>query len=88
VFDGMSWLAQDIRISQAGRTKTNAAPALAEYNGQVYLAYKSGSNSVFDGATWLAQDIKITTNGKVQTGRGPALATASPYLVMVYRDNS
>jgi hypothetical protein len=79
VFDGTAWLAQDLKISLGGHTKTNKGPALATYNGKLYLAYKSGSNNdlwynVFDGTSWLAQDIKITQGGHTQTNEGPALA--------------
>ena len=93
MFDGASWLANDLEITQNGHSKTSASPALAVYNGLLYLAYK-GSDSddiwynVFDGKSWLAQDISVTRNGRVQTGRGPALATFAPFLFMAYRDNS
>jgi hypothetical protein len=94
VFDGSSWLAQDIKITTGGHTKTSATPGLAVFNGLLYMAYRSGSSSdiwynTFDGNDWLAQDKKITTDGKVKTGRGPALAAVGTnYLVMVYRDDS
>ncbi|MBT3877871.1 MAG: hypothetical protein HOF76_02300, partial [Candidatus Scalindua sp.] len=84
---------QDIKISKGGHTKTNKGPALAVYDGKLYLAYKAGSSNdlwynVFDGTEWLEQDIKITKDSRVRTGRGPALAAIFPYLVMVYRDDS
>ena len=33
VFDGSSWLANDIKITQGGHTKTSCGPAFAVYNG-------------------------------------------------------
>ena len=79
VFDGTSWLANDIKITQGGHTKTSEGPALAAYNGKLYLAYRgAGSDDLwynfFDGASWLANDIKITQGGHTKTSRGPALA--------------
>ena len=76
-----------------GHTKTSEGPALAVYDGKLYLAYKAKGSSdlwynVFDGTSWDPEDHKITEGGKVKTGRGPALAAVDPYLVMVYRDSS
>ena len=93
VFDGSSWLANDLEITQNGHSKTDAGPALAVYNGLLYLAYKgSGSDeiwyNVFDGTNWMAQDIQVTRDGYVHTGRSPALAVFPPYLYLAYRDNS
>ena len=85
--------ANDLKITQNGHSKTDAGPALAVYNGKLFLAYKgSGSDDIwynmFDGANWLAQDIEVTRDGHVKTGRGPALAAFAPFLFMAYRDNS
>ena len=68
-------------------------PALAVYNGLLYLAYRGGGSddiwyNVFDGNSWLAQDISVTQGGIVQTAQGPALAAFEPFLFMAYRDNS
>jgi Glycine zipper 2TM domain len=84
------WLAQDIKITHSGHTKTSAAPSLAVYNGMLYMAYKasSGSNlwyNVFDGTNWLANDIRITQNGHTQSNRGPALAAYNGKLYIAYK---
>jgi hypothetical protein len=93
VFNGVSWLANDIKITQGGHTKTRRGPALAVYNNLLYLAYRgSGSDemwfNVFDGTNWQAQDTRISQSGHVLSAEGPALATFGSYLFMVYRDNS
>jgi hypothetical protein len=94
VFDGQSgWLEQDIRITQDGHSQTSAAPALAVFNGQLYMAYRSADNddlwyNVFDGQNWLAQDIRITRYDSVYTARGPALAALDKLVYLIYRDNS
>jgi hypothetical protein len=91
--DGEHWPDQDKKITRAGHTKTSAAPALADYGGRLYMAYKAGSSSelwynYFDGNDWQDQDTKISASGHVLTGRGPALAVFGSYLLMVYRDDS
>jgi hypothetical protein len=89
--DGQSpWLATDLEISQNGRSQTDAGPALAAYNGKLYLAYKgAGSNdlwyNVFDGANWLATDLEISQNGRSQTDAGPALAVYNGLLYLAYK---
>ena len=93
MFDGSNWLANDIKITQGGHTKTSRGPALAVYNNLLYLAYRAGSSddlwyNVFDGANWLAQDIRVTRDGHVQSAEGPALAAIGGYLFLVYRDDS
>jgi hypothetical protein len=60
VFDGSSWLANDIKITQGGHTKTSRGPALAVYNGLLHLAYRGADSdemwfNVFDGTNWQAQ---------------------------------
>ncbi len=39
-FDGNNWLDQDIKITKDGKTRTSNAPALAVYDGKLYMAYK------------------------------------------------
>jgi hypothetical protein len=93
VFDGTSWLPNDLKITQGGHSKTSRRPALAVYGMQLYLAYRSGGSddiwyNVFAVNSWLAQDISVTHGGSVQTAEGPALAAFGAYLFMAYRDNS
>jgi hypothetical protein len=90
VFDGTSWLPNDLKITQGGHSKTSAGPAMAEYNGKLYLAYKgSGSDdlwyNVFDGTSWLPNDLKITQGGHSKTSRRPALAVYGMQLYLAYR---
>ncbi|MBZ5490947.1 MAG: hypothetical protein LAO76_08450 [Acidobacteriia bacterium] len=89
-FDGNTWVIPDNPISKNGHTLTSAAPAMAEYNGKLYLAYKgSGSDdlwyNVFDGTSWLANDLEITQNGHSKTGDAPALAEYNGKLYLAYR---
>ena len=77
-------------FSQNGHSKTSDGPAMAEYNGKLYLAYKgSGSNdlwyNVFDGTSWLADDLEISQNGRSQTSSRPALAVYGKQLYLAYR---
>jgi hypothetical protein len=94
VFDGQSWLDQDIRITHNDHTRTSAGPALAVFNGLLHLAYKGAGDSdnlfynVFDGQSWLDPDIRITRYGSVHTARRPVLAEFGPLLYLIYRDNS
>ena len=94
VFDGSSWLANDIKITQNGHTKTSRGPALAVFNDLLFLAYRAGDDedemwfNVYDGTSWQAQDTRITRNGRVLSAEGPALASFNQFLFMVYRDNS
>ncbi|ORA24152.1 hypothetical protein BST13_34390 [Mycobacterium aquaticum] len=93
VFDGASWLTDDIKISKHGHTQTDAAPTLAVYNGVLYLAYKSASNNdlwynVFDGASWLTDDIKISKHGHTQTDAAPTLAVYNGLLYLAYKSAS
>jgi hypothetical protein len=67
-FETDRWLTQDIKITNAGHTKTNRKPALAVYNGRLYMAYKSGTNddlwhNYFDGSNWLAKTLKLRPMG-------------------------
>ena len=92
VFDGTSWLANDLEITQGGHSKTDAGPALAVYNGKLYLAYKgNGSNdlwyNVFDGTSWMANDLEITQGGHSKTDAGPALAMYNGKLYLAYKGN-
>ena len=75
-FDGHSWLATDLEITQNGHSKTDARPALAVFNGKLFLAYKgSGSNDLwfntFDGASWLATDLEDHPERTLQDRRRP-----------------
>jgi hypothetical protein len=89
--DGQSlWLATDFEITQNGHSKTDASPALAAFNGKLFLAYKgSGSNDLwfntFDGANWLTPDLEITQNGHSKTDAGPALAAFNGKLFLAYK---
>jgi len=90
VFNGTSWLANDIEITQNGHSRTSAGPALAAYNGLLYLAYRGGDSdslwyNVFDGTSWLANDIEITQNGHSITSAAPALAAYDGRLYLAYR---
>jgi hypothetical protein len=92
-FDGRKWLDQDIPITQHDHTKTSAGPALAVYNGLLYMAYKSSGDddiwyNTFNGQSWNSQDSPITRYGSVYTGRAPALAGFGKLLYLTYRDNS
>jgi hypothetical protein len=92
-FDGIVWVIPDIPISQGGHTLTNKGPALAEYGGKLYLAYRSSSSdelwyNVFDGTGWLLQDIKITQGGHTKTGDAPALAVYAGKLYMAYKSST
>ncbi len=40
-FNGTSWLDQGIKISKDGKTKTDNKPALAAYNGKLYMVAAS-----------------------------------------------
>jgi hypothetical protein len=91
--DTAGWLVQDLKITQGGHTQTSEAPALAEYNGSLYLAYKSsGTNdlwyNVFDGTSWLPQDIKISQGGHTMTNKGPALAAYDGKLYLAYKSGT
>jgi hypothetical protein len=89
--DGQSlWLTPDLEITQNGHSKTDAKPALAAFNGKLFLAYKgSGSNDLwfntFDGTNWLNPDLEITQNGHSKTDAGPALAAFNGKLFLAYK---
>lgn len=93
-YDGQRWLDRDRKItSNSGHTLTSHRPALAAYNGKLYMAYKSGSNdyiwyNYFDGNAWLEQDICVTKNGNIQTADHPALAEFGSLLWLVYKDTN
>jgi hypothetical protein len=89
-FDGKNWVIPDIPVSQNGHSLTSAAPALAVYNGLLYLAYRGATSgdlwyNVFDGSAWRANDIKITQGGHTRTSRRPALAGYNGKLYLAYR---
>jgi hypothetical protein len=86
------WLVPDVPASQDGHTRTSQSPALAEFNGQLYMAYRSSDDSdiwynVFDGTQWLPEDIKITQDGHTRTSQSPALAEFNGQLYMAYRSS-
>jgi hypothetical protein len=92
-FDGTDWFIPDVPVTKSGHTKTSAAPALAVYNGLLYMAYKSGGDddiwyTVYKGESWSAGDSQITRYGSVYTGKAPALAGFGKLLYLIYRDNS
>ena len=91
-FDGKNWVIPDVPVSQNGHSLTDAGPALAMYNGKLYLAYKgNGSNdlwyNVFDGTSWMANDLEITQGGHSKTDAGPALAVYNGKLYLAYKGN-
>jgi hypothetical protein len=73
--DGTGWFIPDVPVTKHGHTKTSAGPALAEYNGRLYMAYKSSGHddhiwyNVFNGQSWFGQDHPITRYGSVYTGK-------------------
>jgi hypothetical protein len=89
-FDGHSWLAQDLEITKNGHSQTSTGPAIAEYNGKLYLAYRGAGDdslwyNVYDGNGWLDPDLEITKNGHSKTSAGPALAAFNGKLYLAYR---
>jgi hypothetical protein len=89
-FDGADWVIPDVPVSQNGHSLTSEGPAMALFNGKLFLAYKgAGSNDLwfntFDGANWLATDLEITQNGHSKTDAGPALAVFNGKLFLAYK---
>lgn len=89
-FDGSTWVIPDNPISKYGHTVTSAAPAMAEYNGKLYIAYKGKDSddlwyNVFDGTSWLEDDLEITQHGHSKTQDAPALASYNGKLYLAYR---
>lgn len=77
-------------ITSANGAETSTAPALAAYNGYLYMAYLGWGASTtlyscfFDGSTWHNQTNITTANG-AQSGSAPALATYNNLLYMATR---
>lgn len=77
-------------ITSANGAETSTAPALAAYNGYLYMAYLGCGASTtlyscfFDGSTWHNQTNITTANG-AQSGSAPALATYNNLLYMATR---
>jgi hypothetical protein len=87
-----TWRDEDTKITKDGKIRTSDAPALCEYNGTLYLAYKAASNNdiwytSFDDVTgaWKEGDEKITKDGRTRTSTGPNLAVYNNLLYMVYK---
>ena len=73
-FDGTEpWFTPDVPVTRNNlSTRTSEGPALAEFNGRLYMAYRSSGSddlwyNVFDGTSWLPDDIKISQGGHTQT---------------------
>jgi hypothetical protein len=93
-FDGTddTWFIPDVPVTQHGHTRTSASPALAVYNGLLYMAYRSSGDdhiwyNYFDGHSWLDQDRPITQHGHTRTSASPALAVYNGLLYMAYKSS-
>jgi hypothetical protein len=89
-FDGADWVIPDLPVSQNGRSLTSEGPAMALFNGKLFLAYKGKDSddlwfNTFDGASWLATDLEITQNGHSKTDARPALAVFNGKLFLAYK---
>ena len=89
-FDGADWVIPDLPVSQNGHSLTSEGPAMALYNGKLFLAYKGKDSddlwyNTFDGHSWLANDLEITQNGHSLTSASPALAVYNGLLYLAYR---
>lgn len=91
-FDGNSW-AGNKKISEisAISPKTSESPALAVYNGKLYMAYRGDDHAdiylaTFDGNAW-SGDKKISEISSIhpKTSESPALAVFGGKLYMAYR---
>ena len=85
-----TWQVPDTPITKDGRSRTKASPSIAEYQSNLYAAYKSRDNediwyNVFDGTDWGNTDTKITQDGKTRTSTSPSLAAFNGKLYMAYR---
>jgi hypothetical protein len=90
--DETGWFIPDVPVTKHDHTKTSEGPALAVYNGLLYMAYKSSGDdhlwyNYFDGHNWLDQDIQITKDGHTKTSAGPALAVYNGLLYMAYKSS-
>jgi hypothetical protein len=75
--------------------RTQSAPALASYNGLLYLVYRGPSDNLFyisfDGHRWARSATKIVANpgqADPRTQSAPALASYNGLLYLVYRGPS
>ena len=89
-FDGTDWVIPDVPVSQNGHSLTSEGPAMALFNGKLFLAYKGKDSddlwfNTFDGQSWLANDLEITQNGHSKTDAGPALAAYNGKLYLAYK---
>jgi hypothetical protein len=89
-FDGADWVIPDLPVSQNGHSLTSEGPAMAMFNGKLFLTYKGKDSddlwfNTFDGHSWLANDLEITQNGHSRTSAGPALAVYNGLLYLAYR---
>ncbi|MBD8514068.1 hypothetical protein IFO68_15415 [Photobacterium sp. CAU 1568] len=87
--DGVSW-SQQTDITDDNGAKTQNSPALAAFNGRLYLAYQgSGSDSIYicssaDGVNF-GDQTKITSQNDAETDSQPALAAFNGRLYLAYR---
>src|SRR5258706_435777 len=75
-------------VTDANGSKTSKGPALAAYNGKLYLAFRGENSSSlhvcsFDGSSWSAQTNLTDLNG-AETDDSPALAVYENKLYAVY----
>jgi hypothetical protein len=89
-FDGADWVIPDVPVSQNGHSLTSEGPAMAMFNGKLFLAYKGKDSddlwfNTFDGSSWLATDLEITRNGHSKTDARPALAAFNGKLFLAYK---
>jgi len=70
-------------------SRTSATPALTEYKGKLWMAFRSADSSgyiyyqSYDGYTW-----SMTKKTKFKTGAGPALVVYNDRLHMAWRENN
>ena len=90
-FDGMQWSGQQV-LSDRG---TNTSPALAEFNGKLYMAWTGFAGwkeeetrniywSTYDGTRWSGQQRVLEYEGAEATIASPALAEFKGKLYMAW----
>ncbi len=89
---GWGGYGQQTEITSQNSAKTSAAPALAEWNGLDYMAFRGASSSnlylcSYNGTTWGAQS-NITDKNGAKTSAGPSLAVFQSKLYMAFRGAS
>ena len=97
-FDGHRWARSATKIvANPGQAdpRTQSAPALASYNGLLYLVYRGASDNLFyisfDGHRWARSATKIVANpgqADPRTQSAPALASYNGLLHLVHRGDS